>query len=43
MQKGIRESAYLEEYLCDNHTLQLSVKDTFDEVIRRPGVLYTLH
>ena len=32
MQKGIRESGYLEEYLCDNHTLQLVIKDTFDQV-----------
>ena len=32
MQKGIRESEYLEEYLCDNHTLQLAIRDTFDKV-----------
>ena len=32
MIKGIRESEYLEEYLCDNHTLQLVIKDTFDQV-----------
>ena len=32
MQKGIRESGYLEEYLCDNHTLQLVIKNTFDQV-----------
>ena len=22
----------MEEYLCDNHTLQLVIKDTFDQV-----------
>ena len=32
MQKAIRESAYLEEYLCDNHTLQLAIHDTFEHV-----------
>lgn len=32
MQKGIRESVYLDEYFCDNHTLQLCIKDTFDKV-----------
>ena len=32
MQKAIRESQYLEEYLCDNHTLQLAIRDTFEQV-----------
>ena len=30
MQKAIRESIYLEQYLCDNHTLQLVIRDTFE-------------
>ena len=32
MQKSIRESRYLQQYLCDIHTLQLGVEDTFAEV-----------
>ena len=32
MQKAIRESIYLEQYLCDNHTLQLVIRDTFEAV-----------
>ena len=32
MQKAIRESIYLEQYLCDNHTLQLVIRDTFKAV-----------
>ena len=35
MQKAIRESNYLQQYLCDNHTLALVVKDCFDAV---PGM-----
>ena len=29
MQKVFRESVHLEEYLCDNYTLQLAMRDTF--------------
>ena len=32
MQKAIRESLYLEQYLCDTHTLQLSIRDCFEAV-----------
>ena len=30
MQKAIRESAYLDEYLCDNHTLQLAIREVIN-------------
>ena len=32
MQKAIRESLYMEQYLCDTHTLQLAVRATFEAV-----------
>ena len=32
MQKAIRESLYMEQYLCDTHTLQLTIRDTFEAV-----------
>ena len=35
MQKAIRESLYMEQYLCDTHTLQLAIRDTFEAV---PGM-----
>ena len=39
MQKVIRVCANLEEYLCDNHTLQLAMRDTFVQVYGMKRIL----
>ena len=32
MIKSIRESIYLQQYLCDIHTLQLGINDAFKDI-----------
>ena len=39
MKVAIKESKYLKQYLCDIHTLQLAVTDTFSSVPGMKAVL----
>ena len=36
---GIKLSKYLKQYLCDIHTLELAVKNTFKKTLGMSGVL----